>query len=135
MNNSELYHYGVLGMRWGVRKNKNKARLFERARSRVKQRRLDREKRELISDAKSVTAKAEPGKTRMVYGKYAQKRMGRAYLASHIVDEYGDVKLSYIRGLYGDRYIAAGKECVSKIDLGRYFHKTKDLDIEYDVYD
>lgn len=112
-NYNELYHHGVKGMKWGVR----------------------RERRKLIEDASKVTAKADPGTTRMVSGKYVSKRGGRAYVASHIVDEYGKVKLSYIRGAQGDHYIAAGKDYVDKhIDLKRYFKNTKNINIEYDVY-
>ena len=115
--NNEIKHYGVLGMRWGHRK-------------------AAKEREALIKDAKSIKDKAAPGQTKMVMGKYRQRRFGRLYFAHHIVDEYGKVKLSYLSGNHGEHYVAAGKEYVDKyINLKDHFYNTKNLNVEYDVYE
>lgn len=116
-----LKHYGVLGMRWGQRREKLK----------------EKEKEALIKDGKSIKKiKAAPGQTTSVYGKYRQRRNGMLYIASHIVDEYGKVKLSYFSGKYGEYYVGAGKKYIDEhINLNDYFYNTKDINIEYDVYE
>lgn len=96
---------------------------------------LRNKKNAIVKDAKKVQAKASPGEHRAVYGKYREKRGGYTYLATHIVDELGNVKLSYFRGADGDRYLAAGKDYVNKhLNLDDFFYNTKNLNIEYDVY-
>lgn len=135
MNTNELYHHGVKGQKWGVRKEDKKDGWIQRRRLKMKQRIADEERRALVADSKNVTAKAAPGKHIGVYGHYNQKRGGYTYMAYHIVNDHGEVKLSYIRGKDGDRYIAAGKDYISKIDLNQFFSNTKGMNIEYDVYD
>ena len=121
MEGTTIYHYGVKGMKWGVRRKRAK---------------LEKEKRALIDDAKSIHVKAKPGSHLMVTGRYMQKRGSRAYTAHHIVDEFGKVKMSYINGVEGARYIAAGKKYIEdNINLNTYFKNVKDMSIEYGVYD
>lgn len=127
--NNELKHYGRMGMKWGQH-------IFGKVnehQKKIRRRRLDKETQMLVNDSKTVTAKAEPGKTKMVYGKYRTKVGNGIQLASHIVDEYGDVKLSYIRGVEGDHYVAAGKNIVSKMNLNQYFYSLKGT-WDYDIY-
>lgn len=124
---NELYHHGVKGMKWGVRKK------IQERNQKIRKRRLDKETQKLVADSKTVTAKAEPGKTRMVSGKYMQKRNGVGYMAKHIVDEHGNVKLSYIDGVEGRHFVTTGKAYVNKMNLNQYFHKTSGI-YEYDIY-
>lgn len=134
-NADELKHYGVKGMKWGVRKKRDGSNILQRIRQKTKERIADQERRALVKDARNVTYKAPSGKHAAVYGKYRQKRGGYVYNAMHIVNDQGKVKLSYIRGMDGDRYIAAGRDYISKLDLKQFFRNTHDMHIEYDVYD
>lgn len=120
MKEKYLYHYGIKGMKWGVRRKKTK---------------LEKEKRALMNDAKSLTVKAKSGTHLLVTGQYMQKRGGRAYMAHHLVDEFGKVKLSYINGVDGHRYLAAGKKYIKdNVNLNEYFRNAQDMNIEYNVY-
>lgn len=132
---SEIYHHGIKGMKWGVRKNRKKTSLYKRALDKSYQRVRDKEKAALIADSKNVIAKAPTGKHVMVPGKYHKKRGGYDYMARHIVNDLGQVKMSYFRGTVGDITVAAGRDYVSKLDLRQFFRSTNNLNIEYDVYD
>lgn len=130
----ELYHYGVPGMKWGVHKLRDR-------RDRIISKGREREKQALINDAKRVEAnyknRPAPGTTQSVIGKYEVKKNNRLYIASHIVDDKGKVKLSYLSGKYGEQCIAAGKEYMDKnIDLKQHYRNVKAMKkyIEYDVY-
>ena len=115
-------------MNWGVIRKK-----IQNRREKLQRRTLDKETKKLVEDSKTVTAKAEPGKNRIVYGKHSQKINGRTQIAAHIVAEYGSVKLSYINGAGGHHFVAAGKDVVNKIDLNRHFRSLEGT-WDYDVY-
>lgn len=177
---SELVHYGVPGMKWGVRRDrarekaekyqsksdkylekgmnrryltdigytmrKNelmKARKYGKKAAKYNkkadkyQRNIDKdvakEKQELIEAGKRVSAKAAKGTTQGVSNVVGKKKDTLAY---HIVDDLGNVKLSYAMGTHGAITIAAGKDYVDKhIDLTKHFRDISGLNIEYDVYD
>lgn len=130
-----LMHYGVKGMKWGQH-------IFGKVKDRQKRivrRQLDKETERLVADSKHVQGKykAEPGRTKDVYGEY-QKKFGpigsrRLHMARHIIDEYGDVKVSFFHGPNGYHFVAAGKEAVNKIDLKRHFISLEGT-WDYDVY-
>ena len=133
--NDYLMHYGVKGMKWGVRKRIGQA--VKNRKERLKKDYLEKERKLLIDDAKSVTAKAHPGqKTMQVVSNAPRKRTDPKGVVSHIVDEHGNVKLSAIRGMYGNHFVAAGKKYVNKNNLITKYYRTggyKNI-IEYDVY-
>lgn len=159
----ELYHYGVKGQKWGVRRyqdydgrlkrghekrygewppKERKTGLGTKIKSKHKQWLNDRmnkkktvEKEAMIADAKTVTAKAPAGETMVVPGRYDQKRNGYIQPAYHLVDDMGKVKLSYINGVDGHRAIAAGKDYIDSIDLTKHFRNIDQINFEYDIYD
>lgn len=139
MDDQELTHYGVKGMKWGVRKkNRSYSPSYHGYPSWYKKRVAKKERQALIDDSKNIHRRAEPGKHLMVPGKYSQSSWGRYYPAMHIVNDAGKVKFSYILGRDGARAIAAGKEYMSKVNLKQFFrgiNPKTDIDIEYDVYD
>lgn len=131
----ELFHSGVKGMKWGVRKDRAPGGMLKRARQKAKNRIADRERKALVEDAKNVKYKAPTGTHALVVGKYSQKRAGMIYPAHHLVNDQGKVKMSYIKGADGNRSVAAGRDYMSKVDLNQYFRNTSNLNIEYDIYD
>ena len=99
----------------------------------MRRRRLDKETEKIVKDSKTVNTKAAPGKIALVRGKYMQKNGRYAQIVSHIVDDHGNVKLSYIRGKEGDHFVAAGKEQIAKMNLNQYFNSLNGT-WDYDVY-
>ena len=101
MDNYELCHYGVKGMRWGVCK-----KLQEVA--------SNREKKKITEDAKRVEARAKKSdsdRIRFAMGERPiYKTAGVGYYAYHLIDKNGKVRLSTISiGSY-NRTLASGKK-------------------------
>lgn len=129
MDNYELYHFGVKGMKWGVRK-----KLQEVA--------SNREKKKITEDAKRVEARAKKSNSNSM--RYAigvrpiYKTAGVGYYANHIIDKNGKVKLSTISVGSHNRTLASGKKYVEQnIKLSDFFREPSRVlnNIEYDVYD
>lgn len=104
----------------------------ETFRSRQQKKLSAQEGQALMTDADAVTAKAPAGRHMMVTSSHL---MIGNQTAHHLVDDQGNVRMSYIRGLSGDRYLASGKDYIDKLDLKQYFIDTNDMNIEYDIYD
>ena len=129
MDNYELYHFGVKGMKWGVHKK-------------LQEISSNREKKKIIKDAKRVEARAnkiDSNRMRAIMGyRPIYKQGGIGYFAYHIVDKNGKVKLSALSADGHNRTIAAGKKYVEQnINLRDFFKKTSLVleNIDYDVYD
>jgi hypothetical protein len=121
-------------MKWGVRKDRKKGGWVKRRWETLKQREHDKHKQGLIDDSKNVTAKAPQGKHMWVQSsRYMEKRYGDLYPAYHLVNDRGQVKMSYISGYTTNTMIAAGKDYVSKLDK-TLLKNIRDARTEYDIY-
>lgn len=133
-----LKHHGIKGQKWGVRRYQNKdGTLTAKGKKRNKISRFDfakikarsKEQLKLIRDTNNINIKAPSGKHVMVDGAYSQKRGGFLHPSKHIVNDKGEVVLSYINGIYGDNCVARSKKYVeNNLNLKDYFKRPMEVD-------
>lgn len=102
--NDELMHYGVLGMRWGVRRAQNKLAKAKQLRSKGQTAKAQR----LEAKAKKSLAKHERysgGKKVVNYTK--NESLGKTLVKSYLMGTYGALKYNEARAKGADRGKAA----------------------------
>jgi hypothetical protein len=118
MNEPELYHYGVKGMKWGVRRAKKQlSRLSGRKRSDI----TDQEAEDFRQDVKyakkhkGLNVGIDPNTRTVNYHDYKNREIGREY-AAMIMDQ--TIKDREVRALVGTYTVGIGLSAAAAI-LGK----------------